>query len=314
MDKMEYNSIQDFRTNYTHVYHSSVVPMLEKLEKERKFLKLVSLLSWILVFVIIGIYYFTLGIKSEDGFWFGVVLIIFCPGTCFHYVRRAAKNFESKIKTKIMPEIMKAFGNFNWTQASVIDIDTIKATRLNDQFETKDDDDNFYGTYKDLSIKINEAKITYGSRGDYDKARTEYIFKGVFVEIDVKKPFKGHTIIRKRRQINSHSYEEVKLEDPEFSRKYYVDSNDQVEARYVLTTSFMERFKNIKNAFRASQMEASLKDNKIIIAISTNRDLFKLGDINKPVNDTKQFTQLLNEFVSILAIVDELKLNQNIGL
>ena len=314
MDKMEFNSIQDFRTNFTHVYHSSVVPMLDKLEKERKFLKLVSLLSWILVFVIIGIYYYTLGIKSEDGLWFGVVLIIFCPGTVFHYVRRASKNFESKIKTKVMPEIMKAFGNFTWTQASVIDIDTIKATRLNDKFETKDDDDNFYGTYKDLSIKINEAKITYGSRGDYDKARTEYIFKGVFVEIDVKKPFNGHTIIRKRHQINSPVYEEVKLEDPEFSRKYFVDSNDQVEARYVLTTSFMERFKNIKNAFRASQMEASLKDNKIIIAISTNRDLFKLGDINKPVNDTKQFTALLNEFVSILAIVDELKLNQNIGL
>lgn len=314
MDKMEFNSIQDFRTNFTHVYHSSVVPMLEKLEKERKFLKLVSLLSWVLVFVIIGIYSYALGIKSEEGLWFGVVLTIFLLVTCFYYVRCAAKNFESKIKTKVMPEIMKAFGNFTWTQASVIDIDTIKATRINDKFETKDDDDNFYGTYKDLSIKINEAKITYGSRGDYDKARTEYIFKGVFVEIDVKKPFKGHTIIRKRHQINSPVYEEVKLEDPEFSRKYFVDSNDQVEARYVLTTSFMERFKNIKNAFRASQMEASLKDNKIIIAISTNRDLFKLGDINKPVNNTKQYTQLLNEFVSILAIIDELKLNQNIGL
>ncbi len=314
MDKKEFNSIKEFKINFTHVYHSSIVPMLEKLEKERKFLKSIALLSWLLVFLIIGIYFYAMGIKSAEGMCFGAVLTIICVGMCFHYVRSAGKNFERKIKTKIMPEVMKAFGNFNWTQSSVIDLDTIKETRLNDNFETKDDDDNFYGTYKGLSVKINETKITYGSRGDYDKARTEYIFKGVFVEIDVKKPFKGHTIIRKRRQINSHSYEEVKLEDPEFSRKYYVDSNDQVEARYVLTTTFMERFKNIKNIFRASQMEASLKDNKIIISISTDRDLFKLGDINKPVNDTKQYTKLLNEFISILAIVDELKLNQNIGL
>ena len=95
---------------------------------------------------------------------------------------------------------------------------------------------------------------------------------------------------------------------------YFVDANDQIEARYILTTSFMERFKNIKNSFSASQMEASIQDSKILIAIHTTKDLFKLGDLNRPVNDTKQFTELLNEFVSILAIVDELKLNQNIGL
>ena len=161
---------------------------------------------------------------------------------------------------------------------------------------------------------IDETELSYTTRDSEGRRQKHIVFQGVIAQIDFKKPFKGHTIIRTRGLFNSKTYEEVKLEDPEFSKMYFVDANDQIEARYILTTSFMERFKNIKNSFSASQMEASIQDSKILIAIHTTKDLFKLGDLNRPVNDTKQFTELLNEFVSILAIVDELKLNQNIGL
>ena len=33
---MEFNSIQDFKSNYTHVYHKEVVPLLAPYEKERR--------------------------------------------------------------------------------------------------------------------------------------------------------------------------------------------------------------------------------------------------------------------------------------
>ena len=32
---MEFNSIQDFRINFTQVYHSSVVPQLDAFEKKK---------------------------------------------------------------------------------------------------------------------------------------------------------------------------------------------------------------------------------------------------------------------------------------
>ena len=42
--------------------------------------------------------------------------------------------------------------------------------------------------------------------------------------------------------------------------------------------------------------------------------MFKLFDINKPVDDIEQYKTMFNEILAILEIVDVLKLNEKIGL
>ena len=314
---MEFNSIQDFKSNFAKVYHKSVVPMLVPFEKERlkinfqfKILTVVVLIF----FVLFGLSY--LGVLGDRFQRPPVYFLIFIPIVfSIFYMNMLSKNFENKLKSAIMPNLMKAFGNFVWTTAYVIDMQTVKDAKIFSKFTHKDNDDNFFGTYKGLTININETKLYSYRKDAKGRLKKEIEFKGVLVEIDVKKPFKGHTIIRERCYLfNNRAYEEVKLEDPEFSKQYYVDSNDQIESRYLLTPSFMERFRNIKTAFYGTSIEASFKNNKLILAIGTPKDLFKLGRLGTSVNNTKQYTNLLNEFISILAIVDELKLNQNIGL
>ncbi len=308
---MEFNSIQDFRTNFTHVYHKSVAPKLESFEQEKNKARLTTKIIWILAVAATVFFLFLFNFQiTQDNLFFVIVPFFLCLGIC----RWIGKSFEKKLKLAVMPIVMRAFGDFAWVPGGTIPYLTLQQTRLFDRFEDQKEDDCFYGTYKGLQINIDETELSYTTRDSKGNRHKHIVFSGVLAQIDFKKPFKGHTIIRTRGLFNSKAYEEVKLEDPEFSKMYFVDANDQIEARYILTTSFMERFKNIKNSFSASQMEASIQDSKILIAIHTTKDLFKLGDLNRPVNDTKQFTELLNEFVSILAIVDELKLNQNIGL
>lgn len=316
---MEFNSIQDFKSNFAHVYHKSVVPMLGAFEKDKNTTKwIVFVLNLLVAAAAIGIFcclYFDNAFGDMGGLIIILtVFLIITFGLCAGIYHFFAKNFERKLKTAVMPDLMKAFGNFIWTREGIIDRYTLKETRLFDRFERKRDDDNFYGTYKDLAVNIDEAKLTYTTRDSKGRETTHTEFQGVIIEVDVKKSFRGHIIVRKRALINSTTYGEVKLEDPQFSKQFFIDAHDQVEARYLFTTSFMERFKNIKKAFRADSIEASFKDSKMILALSTTKDLFTIGRLNRPINDTKQFTELLNEFISILAIVDELKLNQNIGL
>ena len=112
----------------------------------------------------------------------------------------------------------------------------------------------------------------------------------------------------------SDGLQQVNLEDVKFEKEYNVYSNDQIEARYVLTTAFMERFKNIQLAFRASKIEASISEQGILLAISTNRDLFKIGKLWRPVADYEQIKTMMEEFASILELIDTLKLEQNIGM
>ena len=144
-------------------------------------------------------------------------------------------------------------------------------------------------------------------------------FRGVFVEFDMNKNFEGHTFVLERAATNRGikfdraKFEDVILEDPSFMQKYEVHSDNQVEARYVLTTGFIDRFLNMKMAFRAKYIRASFKDGKIIIAIDAGRDLFQMANLDKDT-DANTFTELFDEILSVLELINILKLNQHIGL
>lgn len=151
------------------------------------------------------------------------------------------------------------------------------------------------------------------------KLVTKVPFQGVLVEFEMNKNFEGHTFVLERASTNCGitfdrtKFQEVKLEDPEFTEKYVVYSNNQVEARYVLTTAFIERFLNMKVAFKAKYIRAAFKDGKITIAIDAGRDLFRMATLGKDT-DSNTFTELFDEILSVLELINALKLNQKIGL
>ncbi len=107
---------------------------------------------------------------------------------------------------------------------------------------------------------------------------------------------------------------EIKLEDPDFSRKYTAYSSDQVEGRYLITPAFMERFNNIETAFGTHKVKCSFYRDSIMFAISTNKNLFEIGNLYHSLKDPKQMTVFFNELTSILALVDYFKLDENTGL
>ena len=72
----------------------------------------------------------------------------------------------------------------------------------------------------------------------------------------MNKRFKGKTVVRKDSGIIGNwfkkkfsSLKNVKLEDPNFEKMFEVYSDDQVESRYLLTVTFMERLKELAETF-----------------------------------------------------------------
>ena len=96
--------------------------------------------------------------------------------------------------------------------------------------------------------------------------------------------------------------------------KYAIYSTDQIEARYLITTAFIERFKNMMKCFSAKWAYCSFSNDSIIIGLHSGKDLFSIGSLVKPVTDFKQFDMLLEEFVSIIELVDLYKLDKKLGL
>ena len=107
---------------------------------------------------------------------------------------------------------------------------------------------------------------------------------------------------------------EIKLEDPEFNKKYRAYSSDEVEGRYLITTAFMERFNNIRTAFGARGAKCSFYGDNLMFAITSGKNLFELGNLFTPLNKPKQLQKFMNELISIFALVDYFKLNEKTGL
>ena len=178
-------------------------------------------------------------------------------------------------------------------------------------------DDCFVGEYRNVKIAISECEYSIKS----NNSSTD-ILEGVVIKIDMNKNFDGITVIRPRKpgyrdkqdDLKRAKLNEVTLEDPEFDKKFIVYSTDQIEARYLITTSFMERFKAVEKAFDAKFAYCSFHGKSVYIAPHTGKDMFSLCSLVKPIYNKEQFEILFNEFASILALVDHFKLDKKLGL
>jgi hypothetical protein len=137
---------------------------------------------------------------------------------------------------------------------------------------------------------------------------------------DFNKHFHGRTYVYSERnpQIGfftklfssfTWNLEKVKLESPEFENKFIVYSNDQVEARYILTPSFMERLLKLQELM-GDKTSYSFVDTKINVAIPINDALFEPSLFSK--NDYNKLGNYYNTVHIVFDIIDELNLNLRI--
>ena len=133
------------------------------------------------------------------------------------------------------------------------------------------------------------------------------------------KNFEGETVIFENSPSNFvvnkaklKNFTRTELEDVEFNKKYLTYTTNQIEARYILTTAFIERLKNIKFAFNAKYLRMLFRNNRITIFAEVHKDLFSMVKDGK--TDKKVFDELFEEMYSVLSLVDELKLNVKTGL
>ena len=104
------------------------------------------------------------------------------------------------------------------------------------------------------------------------------------------------------------------LEKSQNIYKYNDYSSNQIEGRYLVTTSFMERFKTLHTAFGSNKAKCAFFDDKVMFAISTNKNLFEIGDLFHPLTDMKHINDFMKEISAIYEIIDYFKLAEKTGL
>ena len=117
------------------------------------------------------------------------------------------------------------------------------------------------------------------------------------------------------------NFEKVELEYEKFNKKYdvWVEKNQmggsgQIEARYLLTTAFLDRFMQIQTSFRVSNIKCSVYDDSLLILLGTKKDLFEMNHLFGKIDDISQYQNLFNEFSSVLSFIDILNISSKTGL
>ncbi len=257
-----------------------------------------------------------------------------------------SKNFDFYVKKDVIMKlfnVISAFPEFKieMKNNNHLGIDIINQSNVLAEANVIDYNDTFEGTVLGIPITIKELGLFYSeSKCEKTRDNSLSVFNGCLICIDMNKKFKGHTIIKSKQFFSKlpdlstasivlklcsffdvinkmkklKSYTKVLTEFSSFNSRYDILSTDQVEARYLLTTAFIDRFYNLKTAFNAKKINCSLKDNKILFAFSLKEDLFKIGYINEPLTDKKHFDMVIEQVLSVMDFVEYFKLNLKIGL
>ena len=109
-------------------------------------------------------------------------------------------------------------------------------------------------------------------------------------------------------------FETAKTESVDFNKRFKILAQDQIEARYLVTTGFMERLNDLQLAFGTNNIKFSFFNDTIMIAIQTNKDLFELGNLFTPCPNEKYIQRFHQEMISIQKLIMHLKLTEKTGL
>ncbi|NNE90385.1 MAG: DUF3137 domain-containing protein [Verrucomicrobiales bacterium] len=204
--------------------------------------------------------------------------------------------------------------------------------RYSELFTTSPDryqsEDLVWGSYGKTEIQLAEIHAEDRRTRTRDgKTETYYvtIFQGLLLIADFHKHFQGRTFVlpdnaekllgrfgRGLQKLAGRSGTKlVQLEDPEFERTFAIYSNDQVECRYILSTSMMRRILDMKNRFGKDDVRIAFKDSSVWIAIPHTGSYLE-PKIGVAAMDPTQIRQMLGELQAFLAIVEELNLNTRI--
>lgn len=187
-------------------------------------------------------------------------------------------------------------------------------------------EDYFTGKIGKTVIEFSEVNAkSNNAAGPGARQKDDYVsyFRGLFIIADFNKNFRAHTVVLPDRAeklfgkfgqtLQSLSVSRghlVMLEDPRFEKEFCVYSQDQVEARYILTPALMERILALKTKWN-KDVYISFLESKVYIGISMYKNLFELRPF-KPAADFEFLEETLHFLILLTGIVEDLNLNTRI--
>lgn len=313
---------------FQQFYQTDLLPRLEPLEADRKqVVRRIVLAGTVAAVVMLAAIILTIAQILHQAILVFVFIIVF--GLFFWRAYAVTRVYVAEFKGSVIrPIISFVDPGLTYDRTGYIPQSTYLNSGLFLQMPDRyRGEDLVRGRIGKTEIQFSELHTEYKTTTTDGKGRrhTQWhtIFRGIYFVADFNKHFQGRTVVlpdiaerlfgrlgQKFQSWNVGRGELVRLEDPEFEKRFVVYADDQIEARYLLSLSLMSRIMEYMDrtgcwiclAFVASQIH---------VAIAYQKDLFE-PSLFKPITDPKLAEGYLQDLRLVLSIVEELDLNRRI--
>lgn len=252
-----------------------------------------------------------------------IALVIFYFG---YY--SASQKFKNEFKDKIFAQLVKAVNpSLTYNKSGFIPRNVFYESRIfTETAHRYSGEDLVKGKIDKTEIEFSEIHAQERRvRTDGKRTRTEYVtfFRGFFMIADFHKNFQGHTVVlpdtaeklfgfigKKLQKWNFSRDQLIHLEDTAFEKEFVVYGSDQIEARYILSTSLIQRILELKKKHN-TRIYLSFLNSKVFIAIWKWQNLFE-PSFKANLLNPETFRKFYNELESCISIVEDLNLNTRI--
>ena len=242
----------------------------------------------------------------------------------------AKKSYGAGFKIMVMPRLVTLFGDLSYSAQSGLSEAEFNTANLFQRPDRYNCEDLIAGQIGATRVRMSEvhAEDRQDRTDSEGRTTTDYvtIFYGLFLIADFNKNFNGFTYVVPEgisgslgsfgRGIQSLGGKLggrgalVQLEDPEFERAFVTYSNDQTEARYILSSALMRRLLNLKQHFNGN-VSAAFIGGSVYLMIAKKENWFEPPSLNTPLTFEGVETTL-RQLQMATGIVEELDLNTRI--
>ena len=293
-----------------------LAPTLQVLENKRKELLRKGRsegLIYAAIFLVVGV--IALLILKLEGIFGPIVIVVVSVIIFITCINNKSKIFSFFYKEEVVDEIIHAFcPTATYSPNKGVSEDLFRNSGLFTSPNRYHAEDLIEGCLDKTSFICSEVHAEE-RRARSTKNGVQYywedIFKGFLFIADFHKEFQGETTVLRDSFFKiKMGASRVKMENPDFEKVFDVFSTNQIEARYLITPSMMERMLKLDSNFKKG-ITISFRDSTILVAIPDSKNRFE-ADVWSSLSDMSILKSDFAVLQSLLDIVDELNLNTRI--
>ncbi|NLK66115.1 MAG: DUF3137 domain-containing protein [Campylobacteraceae bacterium] len=231
------------------------------------------------------------------------------------YKSNLTREFNYKFKNSVIRKIIQNINeNLVYEPSLYMSLSDFNRTNIYKFPDTYSGNDLIYGKIKGVDIKFSDIYSQERVETVDEKGNTHVsyktIFSGIFFIADFHKKFSSQTYVLSNKfgfKFGSRAH----MDNSEFEDEFRTYTDDQINARYILTPNLMEQILKTKELFNCP-LNIAFLDNQIYIYIEFNKDSFEPDIFQTLLGENSIVLKYKREISNLINLVEELNLNTKI--